>query len=567
MGSKNNHKVAIIHSIKTKVLLLVFLGIILTAGMLLNRVVPQAQKILKSSIHNYMNDMAAATGQELEQIIRSDGYDMAMKASVLEKEVGDTKIKGMESSYTYVVASDGTMLYHPTAEKIGQPVENAAVKEILEQMGSGSYPNNGLIEYEFKGTTKYAAYYVGNALNFVLVLTMDEDEILSDVNRLIGDGIFATVIIFVLVGILSFVVLSIIVNPIIATTGEIAKLAELDFTTDGGSAKVHKDEVGIMKNAIAVLRQELIRTVGQINTESSQLHESATIMERSANETLSAVEQVERAIVEIAEGATSQAHETQTATENVIVMGNMIEETNNNVEELRQTSRQMMEAGNSALSIIGQLGQINQKTKDAIEVIADQTNITNESALKIKEAADIITDIAEETNLLSLNASIEAARAGEQGRGFAVVASQIQKLAEQSNESATQITEIINVLIEESQKSVETMEDVKDVIRQQDDNVEQTAKAFSDVKEGIDKSMQGVTSILEKTRQLDEARINVVDVVQNLTAIAEENAASTQETSASATEVGAIMNDIVSNAQHLNGIADDMHTAISVFKV
>ena len=200
-------------------------------------------------------------------------------------------------------------------------------------------------------------------------------------------------------------------------------------------------------------------------------------------------------------------------------------------------------------------------------VISEQTNTTNESALKIKEATDMITDIAEETNLLSLNASIEAARAGEQGRGFAVVAAQIQRLAEQSNESARQIDEIIHSLIADSEKAVNTMEDVKRVIEKQNENVINTENAFLGVKEGIDKSMGNINEIAEKTKQLDESRIKVVDVVQNLTAIAQENAASTEETSASASEVGTIVEDIANNAKQLNTIAGEMEESIKMFVV
>lgn len=277
------------------------------------------------------------------------------------------------------------------------------------------------------------------------------------------------------------------------------------------------------------------------------------------------MEQVEKAIVEIAQGANSQAQETQTATENVIFMGNMIEETNEEVEKLRESMRIMRSAGNTAMDILKDLSNVNQKTKDAMKVIYEQTNVTNESALKIKEATNIITDIAEETNLLSLNASIEAARAGEQGRGFAVVAAQIQKLAEQSNESARQIEEIINILIAESQKSVETMEEVKIVIEKQDENVANTEEAFQNVKNGIDTSIEGIRTIAGKTDKLDEARVKVVDVVQNLTAIAQENAASTEETSASAAEVGAIMATIAENTNQLNQIATEMEESIKQF--
>ena len=350
----------------------------------------------------------------------------------------------------------------------------------------------------------------------------------------------------------------------------VAKLADLDFTDKDHLQKTmdkKKDETGVMGKAIGVLRTELADAVRNITGQSRELYEAASSMNSNAAQTVESVDQVEKAISEIAQGATSQAQETQTATENVIVMGNMIEEAGKEVESLRENAGAMRDAGNRAMEILEELGKINQNTKEAIGIIYEQTNTTNTSVLKIKEATDMITDIAEETNLLSLNASIEAARAGEQGRGFAVVAGQIQKLAEQSNESARQIADIINLLIADSEKTVSTMEDVKSVIAKQDEHVANTEKAFEDVKDGIDKSIESVRTLTDKTKQLDEARVKVVDVVQNLTAIAEENAASTEETSASASEVGAIMENISDNAKQLNVIADELKESISQFLI
>ena len=326
-----------------------------------------------------------------------------------------------------------------------------------------------------------------------------------------------------------------------------------------------KDETGIMGHAVNTLRLELIDIAKQIKGKSQELYESSEALSTGTSETVTAVEQVENAITEIAKGATSQAQETQSASENVVLMGNMIEEANTEVENLRTNARAMRDAGNSAVTILEELGQINQQTKAAMEVIYKQTNVTNESAQKIKEATEIITDIAEETNLLSLNASIEAARAGEQGRGFAVVAAQIQKLAEQSNESARQIEAIINTLIEESEKSVDTMKNVKEVIDKQDVNVTNTQDAFNKVKDGIDRSVEGIREIAKRTAGLDEARIKVVDIVQNLTAIAEENAASTEETSASAEEVNAVISNIAANANNLHEIAVSLEDCVKMF--
>ncbi|MDE5951932.1 MAG: methyl-accepting chemotaxis protein, partial [Acetatifactor sp.] len=454
---------------------------------------------------------------------------------------------------------------------IGQPVENAAVKQLVGEIARGNRPETDVIIYDFKGVTKYASFYIDHDKSFILVVTADENEILKPVTSLTINSIIGGLIVLFLCNIVGFIVALKLVKPIERTTREASRLAELDFTrAEAGKGLLHrerKDETGVMNRAISVLQQELALMAVNVNEQCGKLHDSAGSMAQSVSKTLETVEQVEKAVNEIAQGATNQAQETQTATEEIIAMGNMIEETEVEVEELRENARKMRSAGEQAMEILGALGEVNQQTKDAIAVIAKQTDVTNESAMKIKTAVDIITDIAEETNLLSLNASIEAARAGEQGKGFAVVAGQIQKLAEQSNESAQQITGIIELLIQETQRSVQTMSDVKVVIEKQDENVTLTERAFEDVKDGIAQSIEGIRAIARRTKELDETRVKVVDVVQSLTSIAEENAASTEETSASATEMGAIMESIDDNARSLSVVADQLHETISKFKV
>ncbi len=364
-----------------------------------------------------------------------------------------------------------------------------------------------------------------------------------------------------------YFVISMFVKPIVQISKIIGAMADMDFRDDGTLDLLgkKKDEIGVMAHALIRMRSEMKMVIEKIQNGSSQLYTAAKGMDQSATFTLETVEQVDKAIAEIAQGATSQAQETQIATENVLLMGHMIEETNEEIEELRNSARTMRSASEKAMEILEELNHINQQTKDAISTIYDQTNTTNTSAMKIKEAADIITDIAEETNLLSLNASIEAARAGEQGRGFAVVASQIQKLAEQSNESARQIALIIDELISDSAKSVETMEKVKKVIQKQDEYVSNTEASFRDVNDGISGSIDGIRTISATTKELDSARVKVVDVVQNLTAIAQENAASTEETTASAAEVGNTIGNIAHEVKSLNLIADDLEKNIKVF--
>ena len=568
---EQKNRVSFFHSIKIKILMLVFGTVLSSVVICIATAVPLARGSLTDITENYMEDMVYITGESLQRGVATQGVEAVMTPQVLERYLSGVKVRGMNSSYAYLVSPEGMMIYHPTADKIGKPVENDAVNQLLGEIGRGSRPETDVIIYNFNGVTKYASFYIDPDVNFILVLTTDEKEILRAVRTLTVNSCIGGVIVLLLCNIIGFIVALKLVKPIERTTREASRLADLDFTAmESGKSLLtrnRKDETGVMNRAISTLQQELAHVTTDINEQCEKLHGSAGSMAQSVDETLNTVEQVEKAVNEIAQGATSQAQETQTATEQVIVMGGMIEETGVKVEELRENARKMRGASEQAMEILVALGEVNQQTKDAIAVIAKQTDVTNESAMKIKMAVDIITDIAEETNLLSLNASIEAARAGEQGRGFAVVAGQIQRLAEQSNESAQQITAIIELLIQETQRSVQTMADVKAVIEKQDENVNLTERAFGDVQEGITQSIESIKTIAQRTEELDQARVKVVDVVQNLTAIAQENAASAEETSASATEMSAIMESIDSNARSLNEVADRLHDTIAQFKI
>lgn len=568
MNEKKN-QLRVGETIKTKILLFVAFAMVVTALICMYGTIPQLRDNMNETTKNYMIDVAWAVGHGLDREIAHSTVEEVLTSEELKIVAGDVGIEGITSSYAYVVAADSTMLFHPTPDKIGQPVENAAVKQLLEEIGKGKRPESDVIEYEYNGAMKYASYYIGENLDYIVVVTADEDEINAETTNVRNRAILYAVIGLIVCISIAYVITGSIVKPITKVSDVIVKMSEMDFRDDGTLAAISKkkDETGVMGRALLQMRKELIGVIQKISGQSNELHGASETMNRSANHTAESVDQVEKAISEIAQGATSQAQETQTATENVILMGDMIEDTNREIDALRDSANAMNAAGNKAIEILAELNACNQQTKDAIEVVYEQTNTTNTSAMRIKAATDVITEIAEETNLLSLNASIEAARAGEQGRGFAVVASQIQKLAEQSNNSAQEIAVIINELISDAAKSVETMESVKGVIQQQDEYVKNTEESFRDVASGIAQSIDGIHSISAKTKQLNEARIRVVDVVQNLTAIAEENAAGTEQTSASVTEVGNTMNDVAEEATHLNGIATALEDSVKVFIV
>lgn len=562
-------KVTLFHSIAFKVQMCVVFAVVLTWVFEVWTFLPAINQNVNENAEDYMYDMVCVYGGNLEKEIALSGKSQALATASLTDMFAGVGVKSAESSYAYVTDGTGKMLFHPTAEKIGSQVENEVVNGLVKQIAEGIVPEPGVVTYDFNGATKYASYYVGGNGSYIVVISADKSEIFSAVNVMQVKAISSGIFVLIVCGALAFGIILLVVRPIKQLTKSILKLAELDFTEDEIQEQLNrrKDESGQMSHATTELRAALVKTVEEIKEQSSRLYDAAEFLSSSANETSEAMGQVDKAIGEIADGATSQAEETQKATENVILIGNMVEETGSEVERLSSNANRMQQASTEATNTLKELDNTNSRTREAIDKIYEQTHTTNESALKIREATTMITSIAEETNLLSLNASIEAARAGEQGRGFAVVASQIQKLAEQSNESARQIEVIIDSLIRDSEEAVSTMDGVKEIIAKQSANVEKTGADFAEVKTGINSSLESVEEISERIVKLDEARVNVVDVVQNLTAIAEENAAGTEETSASATEVSATLQNMADQAEQLKDVASGLENTISIFKI
>ncbi len=550
-NEKREHKkIPIFSSLKFKMVLILIVATAVTAATLLLIMVPFSERQIKNEIKNYMYDIAQSSCSILDTMSSTD--DAALK-----EYFQNVSVEGISSSYAYIVSSDGTMLYHPTAEKIGKSVENAVIKDVVSELKNGQKPENKVVTYDFNGVNKYVAYNISKDQSKIVVISADESEVLQPVNNMMKLAVFALIVVVVIVSAIGIVITEIALRPIIRVSQIVQKMADLDFSENENTEKMkkRKDETGVMTRSVALLREELVNLLEGIQKQSVQLFKTSANLDGDSDETQKMVEQVDRAVGDIATGATSQAQETQNATENVIAMGNMIEDTNAEAERLNGNAQQMKDSSDQAMQILKELNEINDRTKQSIEEVYTQTNITNESVQKIKEATVLIASIAEETNLLSLNASIEAARAGEQGKGFAVVASQIQKLAEQSNESASQIDEITNALISDSTKSVETIAQVRDIMNEQSEKMEKTDSMFRQVNTGVDHAMDSVNTITEKTELLNQSREKIIDVVQNLSAIAEENAASSQETSASITQVNTVVTDISDNASGLKDIA------------
>ncbi len=304
-----------------------------------------------------------------------------------------------------------------------------------------------------------------------------------------------------------------------------------------------------------------------IKEKSVELLDTSGTLHSGADVTKGSVENVEKAIHDIAESTIQQAEDTQQAVQSVLHIGDTIEKTMSETETLSEYTGSIQKTSEEMRGTVRGLSKVNRNTEKAIDEISAQTLSTNQSAMKIKDAAQLITSIAEETNMLSLNASIEAARAGEQGRGFAVVASQIQNLAEQSNDSAKLIDSIIVTLIEDSNKAVETMLKMKDIMLEQSKQLSHTEDQFSEIYENIEVTKQGVTSIYDTVKNMDEERLMVVELVRKLSEIAADNAAGTQEILASTEMLEGMVKDVSEASEQLVSVSDNIEKSVSGFTV
>ena len=379
------------------------------------------------------------------------------------------------------------------------------------------------------------------------------------------------------IGVAAALMLIVVILAIILTMAIIKALKHAELTIDElaqGNLAVQmdprylnrSDEIGKMLKALNSFVAKMNDIVSGMHSSSDVLIESGRKLEEMAQVTSKTTEEINSAVGDISKGAVTQAEEIENATMHIVNIGEIIENIVKNVAQLDNTAERMKNSSDESATIIKELSDSNDKTTEAIERIGNQVHATNESVQSIKEAITMIRSIAEETNLLSLNASIEAARAGEHGRGFAVVASEIQQLAEQSNDSSTKIEEIIDALLTESELTVQVMEEVKIIVEQQQRKLEDTKMKFEDVESGINVCKSETEGIQGQTILCDESREKVVDVIQGLSAISEENAASTEETNASMEELNSIIAVMAEAARELMVLSEQLDENLRFFR-
>lgn len=311
----------------------------------------------------------------------------------------------------------------------------------------------------------------------------------------------------------------------------------------------------------------IVGIISGIKGSTDSLRDSSDSLEQTAHQTFHSIENVKETMDGITEGADRQAEDIKKASFNVNNMGNLLLETGQEAEDLGNGADSMKKASDHATEIVHQLRVISDEVHQAVETIAQQTKQTNASAQKIREASRFISEIAEETNLLALNASIEAARAGDAGKGFAVVASEIQKLAEQTNSASGNIEEIVETLLNDSELVVETMTNAQEIITQQNDFIEGTEGSVATVMNEIEHSVSSIRSIESRMKELECARKEIMQVFKAMSDIATHNVSDTEKTNTALGAMTADFKNIEQSTESLRTMADALANHIQNFQV
>lgn len=448
---------------------------------------------------------------------------------------------------------------------IGEKANSDIVSQVLDQ-GETIY-----VETAINGTTYCGVYApLTQPSNGEIIGMLYTGTPMESVKAAMNSAVKTILLIAVLLLLLDVVVVILLANhmtkALLHSAKEINKLAHGVLHYESNPAMENRsDEIGEVAIAAKNVSEKMKNVVGEILNTCAALNTFSIRFQEAFKNITQNVGDVDIAVGEIAKGATSQASETMSANTGVMDIGRAIDGTIENVNILGGSMDKMKEYNGSVQTTLSELSGISSQTKGSVGIVYDRTSATNDSAKEIQAATNLITEIASQTNLLSLNASIEAARAGEMGKGFAVVADEIRKLSEQSKDSAAKIEHIVDGLLENSNLSVTTMNEMTNVIEKQNTMIDNTKEVFNFLNEEIESVSTAVENISAQTKDLESIKSRVLTIVDNLAAIAQQNAASAQETNASMEEVEQTLKECLQVTDSLLEIAAKLNENTSIF--
>jgi methyl-accepting chemotaxis protein len=443
-------------------------------------------------------------------------------------------------------------------------------QEVYDQVAAGE--TVFLNDTEVSGVESYALYEPlinsdGSIIGAIEVVT-DSVGVKQSITQQVRRIVIYSLIFAVAAGIVVWAVSRTMVKRMDRIKRFLERLisGRLDHKPHEGNLKVN-DEIGdIYRNCVKV-QETFNAMVGEIKTSCGNLKNAADKFSDMAQTTTAQAGEVMTAVEEIADGAKSQADSTVAAHENVATISSQIELITEEIDRIAYSASDMSGKEEKSEAIIKELAASNDQTKKSVDKVAEQIALMNQAVDNIKDAVGIIQSIADETDLLSLNASIEAARAGDAGKGFAVVAEQICRLALQSNESGQDIERILGEITATSEKMVNVMEEVRENMDMQQIKLEETRTTYQEVADGVEQSLGNIGSIKEKIDVLNVSGNSISSAIEGLSAVSEQNAGSASNTMRIAEDMSGNMQDVEASAEELLQLADKLQEALGSFRI
>ena len=509
----------------------------------------------------------AQTGTSVVSIAKTverDGKIIGVCAMNVSLETLTEKIstkKVGNSGYIFVSDVEGkSMIAHPNKELIGT---DAPSKQSF--WNDAKTTEKGFIKYNFNGANKFGAYETNKATGWKLVATLDENELSIDTNSIL----VSTLTIVLVIGLIA-IALSLLLSRGIAQN--IKKLKDVFEKASNGDLTVSinpstKDEFMDLANSFNFMMKNISNLMNSVTKSSKEVLETSSNLASMSEEVTASIGEVAKAIEEVSEGATNQSQNAQQGVSEMNDLSDKLDKISANSNEMDKLSINTKELGFKRIAKKDSVMEKSNRTKAATNEVNDIVQDMNESTKKISTISETISQITEQTNLLSLNASIESARAGEAGKGFAVVAEEIRKLAEQSKESTEEIKVIIASIQSKSDTAVKAIKSTENVVNEQDLAVSQTQKIFSEILKSIGIMIDKVEEVKESIININEKKQSAVLEIENISAISQETASASEEVTASTEEITAVMDKFTKYADELQGLAEKLESELEKFKI
>lgn len=551
------------------VLILGILSIIFTFTIMKNTMMNEIEEALRGTAAATLAAYDQNTGDYLKASngdIWKGSYNISKSESLVDRIKENT---GMDVTFFYGSERIMTSAVDSNGDRILDSVAGDVIVENVLNNGNNYFSKAVSID----GTLNYGYYMPvyqngsSDIVGMVFVGTNKEekDAVIRNIMMIIGAAVCIVMVVCAGIAIKMSSSLSKDIKISIDVVKEVAG-GNLDIWVDDRLMK-KKDEVGELSRITVTLRDTMKSVIKDISSNAKTILEEGNNLKEVADKTSVTMEEVRSAVAIVTQNSGEQAQHSKNTSEYMKIMGNDITETSDEVELLSNNAISMQQSGKQAQETLVKLCTINKDVENIINEVQTQTEQTNNSIQEIHSATELISSIAEQTNMLSLNASIEAARAGESGRGFAVVAEQIKKLADESKTSSKEIDKTSKELIEASQKSVEVMKQMQAIITSQSESMNETQNVVESVLNAIESSMDSIGLIKTKAKKLENSRNEVIQAVSQLSETSQHNVEETIKTHDETVEVADTFKDVAQSAKRLQQIAGQLADSVDYFKI